>query len=148
MIHEEEKILCTTNPYLTYSTNRFIGVSAILIVWPTTQYFNMPMCPCYRQQNSFPPVDTKGFEQSAKRFQELMKEVTLFINSIIQSTEYAYQLMDAAQKSDQVRVEQLIKSAGISIKYKLSFTPSAIQITFDNSTDNFSCCSMLVVLRW
>ena len=136
------------DPYLTYSYQPFHWGTPYSFVWPNTQYFYMPMYPCYCQQNSFPPVDTKGFEQSAKRFQELMKEVTLFINSIIQSTEYAYQLMDAAQKSDQVRVEQLIKSAGISIKYKVSFTPSAIQITFDNSTDNFSCCSLLVVLRW
>ena len=134
-------------PYPTYGYQPYMWGMPYQYVWPYTNYFYSPMYSAYRE-NYFPPVDTEGFEKSARRFQALMKEVTLFINRVISSTEFAYAVMDAAQKSDQAKVEQLIKSTGISIKYTVWFTPSSIQIEFNNSTEEISCCSMLVGLRW
>ncbi|NCU18397.1 hypothetical protein [Pallidibacillus pasinlerensis] len=133
-------------PYPNYGYYPYTWEMPYQYVWPYTNYYSPYNF--YPGRQNFPPVDTAGFEKSARQFQALTKEVTLFINHIISSTEFAYAVMDAAQKSDQAKVEQLIKSTGISIKYTVRFTPSAIQIEFNNSTEEISCCSMLVGLRW
>lgn len=77
-----------------------------------------------------------------------MQQASLLINRIVNSQRFAYQLMDGAQKSNQRRVEQLIKSTGITIKYIVRFTPTALQIELDNSKEGMNCCQMLVGLRW
>lgn len=101
--------------------------------------------PCYRQ---FPPVDIKGLTYSARQFQRLMEQASLLINKIIQSNSFAFDLMNAAQQSNQQKVDELIHATGISIDVKTKFTPSGIQITLDNSEMEGGCCKLLIALRW
>lgn len=111
-------------------------------------YYQQQQYDPYREQGYFPPVDTAGFSKSAHQFQALMQQASLLINAIVNSKDFANQLMSAAQSSNQKKVEQLIKSTGIKIKIQVKFTPTAIQIYLDNSTEEIACCSMLVGLRW
>lgn len=77
-----------------------------------------------------------------------MEQASLLINKIIQSNSFAFDLMNAAQQSNQQKVDELIHATGISIDVKTKFTPSGIQITLDNSEMEGGCCKLLIALRW
>ncbi|MCU9612378.1 hypothetical protein OEV98_02225 [Caldibacillus lycopersici] len=102
----------------------------------------------FRQQNPFPPVNIQQLDQSARKFQALIKEADLFINKIISSSSFARELMNAAQLSDKKKVEELIKSVGISIKVSTNFTPTGIHITLDNRDMPGRCCELVIALNW
>lgn len=116
------------------------------------EYFMQPFLqnyPRYRQQqNQYPPVNIQLLDKSARKFQALMKQADLLIEKIINSSSFARELMTAAQLSDQNRVDQLIKSTGITIDVTTTFTPSGIHIVLDNSDSEGDCCKMLIALRW
>ncbi len=96
----------------------------------------------------FPPVDVEGLTYSARRFQKLMEQAGRLINTINRSHQFAFDLMNAAQMSDEKRVNELIRSTGITTKMQTKFTPSGIQITLDNSEMEGGCCKLLIALRW
>ena len=56
--------------------------------------------------------------------------------------------MSAAQKSDKNKVNQLIRSAGVTINIKTTFTPTGIRIILDNSEVEGGCCDLMIALRW
>lgn len=99
-------------------------------------------------QSPYPPVNIQKFDISARQFQKLMEQARLFINQIVKSDKFARDLMEAAQRSDQKTVEKMIRTTGIQIHFRVSFTPTAIQIIFDNSTEQMACCQLLVGLQW
>lgn len=101
-----------------------------------------------QRQSPFPPVNTQKFDMSARQFQKLMEQVQLFINKIVSSSQFARDLMNAAQNSDQKKVEEMIRNTDIDIHFQVSFTPTAIRIIFDNSSDQYECCQLLVGLQW
>lgn len=102
----------------------------------------------YFPQSPFPPVNIEKFDISAHQFQKLMEQAKLFVNKIATSAPFAYELMDAAQRSDKKRVEEMIRSTGITIAFRVQFTPTAIQIILNNSTEKLNCCELLVSLKW
>lgn len=102
----------------------------------------------YRQQNPFPPVNPSGLEDSAKRFKKLMEQAHLLIEKIAEEPNFAYNLMDAAQKSNSQKVNELIASTGVTIRTKTEFTPTGIHIVLENSEIAGGCCDMLIALRW
>lgn len=111
--------------------------------------------PSYRKQQNphmtkspFPPVNIEKFDISAHQFQRLMEQARLFVNKIVNSSQFAYELMDAAQRSDKNKVEEMIRTTGITIAFHVQFTPTAIQIILDNSTEKVNCCQLLVGLKW
>lgn len=101
-----------------------------------------------QRQYQYPEVDIQQFEKSAQSFQQLIKQADLLINKLARSKEFARELMSAAQKSDDKKVNELIKSTGITIKVKTSFTPDGIRIILDNSKLEGHCCQLLIALRW
>lgn len=98
--------------------------------------------------NPFPPVDTARLHVSAQRFKELMQQANLLIEKIANSDEFAHQLMHEAQLSNTKKVEELIISAGITLKVNTSFTPTGIRIELDNSENQGGCCKLLMSLHW
>jgi|GEM_PF-1177367 hypothetical protein len=100
------------------------------------------------RQREFPPVNIAGLEYSARRFQQLMKEAQLLIGKIVESSDFARQLMGAAQESNQQRVDQLIRSTGISVRFRTDYSPSGIRIYLDNAEKEGGCCELLLGLRW
>lgn len=99
----------------------------------------------YRQ---FSEVNTQQLEISAHRFQELMKQANLLVNKIANSKQFAHALMFAAQQSDEKTVNELIKSTGVTIDIKTTFTPTGIRIVLDNTEKPGDCCDLLIALRW
>lgn len=91
-------------------------------------------------QNSFPPVNTEKLHISAERFQLLIRDARLLTDKIVSDPSFASDLMNAAQLSDQERVDKLIESTGIRIKTKTYYSPTGIQIEFDSTEQGESCC--------
>jgi len=96
----------------------------------------------------FPPVDVQQLEISVQRFHQLIQQADMLINRLANSKEFATELMSAAQKSDKNKVNQLIRSTGVSIDIKTTFTPTGIRIVLDNSKIEGDCCNLLIALRW
>lgn len=101
-----------------------------------------------QSQNQFPPVDTKQLHTSAEKFQEIIREARLLIDKIVSTPSFASELMDAAQLSNHKKVDELIASTGISIKVETTFSPTGIQIEFDNSKEGSGCCKLDMSLLW
>lgn len=101
-----------------------------------------------RAPHNYPPIDIHELNQSAKKLQILMKQAQLFVNKITHSPQFAHDLMDAAQKSDQKKVEKLILSTGITVNFKNHFTPDGIKIELNNTDSEGACCSLIVGLKW
>jgi len=130
----------------------FYGYIPPLLLPPTNNpYPFYPFPPeGFRQskQSPFPPVDVKQFEKSANKFLQLMKEANLFITKIIEFPGFARELMTAAQMSNENKVLELIKSTGIAIPVRTSFTPDSIRITFENADKPGKCCHLLMTMKW
>jgi len=102
-------------------------------------------------QNSptpFPPVNTQRLHASAGKMLKVIKQSQLLINTIVDSPDFARELMDAAQLSNQKKVDELVQSTGTTGKVTTTFTPSGIHIEFDNSDDFGECCKLKIALRW
>ncbi len=85
---------------------------------------------------------------SAKRFQELLKQADLLAGKIVNSKEFAHDLMEAAQLSNTKKVEELIQSTGITLKIKTHYNPTGIRIELTNSENEVGCCDLLMTLYW
>lgn len=107
-----------------------------------------PISSNYREHSQFPPVNPEHLKSSAKKFQALMKEAQQIVVRIGNDEKFAYELMNAAQLSQKEKVENMIKSTGITIKSKVDFTPTGIRIFLDNSDEFNNCCDLLIALRW
>ena len=98
--------------------------------------------------NPFPPVNTQRLNASAGKMLEVIKQSQLLINRIVDSPNFAHNLMDAAQLSNQQKVDELILSAGITSKVITKFSPSGIHIELDNAETLGECCKLQIALRW
>lgn len=119
--------------------------------YPHWQAYNnkqLQSYPSLKLQNSFPPIDTKKLHSSAENFQEIMREARLLIDKIVSTPSFASELMDAAQLSNQRKVEELIASTGVTVKIETTFSPTGIQIEFDNSELGGGCCKLDIGLLW
>ncbi|ALC92776.1 hypothetical protein AM500_11940 [Bacillus sp. FJAT-18017] len=85
---------------------------------------------------------------SLRKFQELMNQANILINKMATDSNFTKMLMTAAQKSDKNRVNQLIRSTGITIKAETTYTPTGIRIVLDNSGPEGGCCDLLIALGW
>jgi hypothetical protein len=132
------------NPYYQPAGTRCAPVQYV----PTPHYYHVNQPWDLSVSRQFPPVDTGQLEDSVSRFQKLIKEAELFINRLANSTEFATELMSAAQASNKDKVHQLIREAGVSIHITTTFTPTAIRIILDNSEVEGGCCDLMIALRW
>ncbi|WP_428909879.1 hypothetical protein [Niallia sp. Krafla_26] len=133
---------------MSYFPNPY-GVNPYYPAWgsPYVPVANYPSLDYYIPRQ-FPPVDIDQLEKSIQRFQELIQQASLLINRLANSKEFARDLMSAAQESNKQRVNQLIRSTGVSIKINTSFTPTGIRIELSNSKFEGDCCQLLIALRW
>jgi hypothetical protein len=99
-------------------------------------------------QSPFPSINTQMLNTSAKKFQELTKQANLLAGKIVNSKEFAHELMEAAQLSNTRKVEELIISTGITLKIKTYFSPTGIRIELTNSENGGDCCNLLMTLKW
>jgi hypothetical protein len=99
-------------------------------------------------ESPFPPVDTQRLHVSAGKMLGIIKQSQLLINKIVDSPDFATELMDAAQLSDKKKVNELIQSTGITSKVTTKYTPSGIHIEFDNDETLGGCCKLQIALRW
>ncbi len=99
-------------------------------------------------QIQFPPVDIEQLHSSAAKFQEIMKEASLLVDKIVNSPEFAYQLMNEAQQSNKEKVEALIISTGIQVKVHTKYSPTGIHIELDSSENAGGCCKLNMGLLW
>ncbi|MCR2823495.1 hypothetical protein [Lederbergia panacisoli] len=100
------------------------------------------------QRQMFPSINTKKFVQSTEKYRALVNEANKIINKISTTPNLAHDLMDAAQKSNQSKVDQLIQSTGITVKAKNHFTPDGLVIELSNAIDSGDCCTLKLALRW
>ncbi|WP_225229808.1 hypothetical protein [Sporosarcina quadrami] len=98
------------------------------------------------ETSSFPPVNTTRFHSSAKQTLDLMKQVELLTTKIANSADFANELMQAAQASDQKKVDELITSAGISTTFQSKYTPDGIRIQVHDKAG--ICCELILTLHW
>lgn len=101
-----------------------------------------------RPESQFPAVDTHRLHASAGKMLEVIKQSQLLINRIVDSPDFAHDLMDAAQFSNQKKVDALIQSTGITSKVTTKYTPSGIHIELDNAETPGECCKLQIALRW
>lgn len=99
-----------------------------------------------RQQ--YEEVDPAIFHQSAKSFQPLMDDGNTLLDKLSESESFAAQVMDAAQRSDEEKVKQLIESAGLQGTVTTRFNPDSITITLDSDDESKTCCKLSMSLRW
>ncbi|WP_227937331.1 hypothetical protein [Alkalihalobacillus deserti] len=98
--------------------------------------------PAYYRQ--FPPVDTSKFEQSLQTFKTLLEQGKVVVNSLVSSQDKMFQLMDAAQKSDDEEVDRIIRETGVQTIAETSYTPSGV--TFTLRADE--CCTLKMYIAW
>ncbi|KAA0967007.1 hypothetical protein FQ087_05655 [Sporosarcina sp. ANT_H38] len=77
-----------------------------------------------------------------------MKQADLLAGKIVNSKEFAHDLMEAAQLSNTKKVDELILSTGITLKIKTYFSPTGIRIELTNAGNEGSCCNLLMTLKW
>ncbi|MBS4197383.1 hypothetical protein [Lederbergia citri] len=107
---------------------------------------HFPTYYCIRQM--FQPISTKQFVQSTEKYRILLNEANKIINKIAATPKFSYNLMDAAQKSNKPKVDQLIKSTGITVKTINQFTPDGLIIELTNAQDEDDCCSLRLAFKW
>ncbi|ASK61822.1 hypothetical protein CFK37_06450 [Virgibacillus phasianinus] len=121
---------------------------------PDERYFYQQPIYCYHQvqpyqpRPEYPETDAALFHQSAGAFKQLVKEATIILNRLSGSEEFAYKVMDAAQQNDSKKVEELIKSTGVSVDFQTSYNPDGINIILISKVENIECCKLEMAIRW
>lgn len=124
------------NPYHPYRTWHHY--------FPPQPYYFYPPAPRY----PFPPVNPTQFMSSAKHMQIIMKDASILLSRMSHSREFSYALMEAAQESNQEKVNQLVKETGIQTTPKVSYTPDGLKLDFDIFVENLNCCHLSLSLKW
>lgn len=99
----------------------------------------------YRQ---FPEVDPGLLFESANETKKLMREASIVLNRFAESKEFDEKVMAAAQESNITKVEQLIKSIGITSEVDVHFNPDGLRMEFNSKVKETDCCKLSIALRW
>ena len=110
-------------------------------VWPFSAYAQAA-----NDASPYPPVDTKKIQSSAHEFHRLMKQATTLVNKIEQSPQFSRELMQAAQESNQAKVDQLIASIDETAIVEIRYNPDGIHLKYRDK--NGTCCILTVELGW
>ncbi|MBB6453422.1 tRNA A-37 threonylcarbamoyl transferase component Bud32 [Salirhabdus euzebyi] len=115
-------------------------------------YFLPPLyyVPYYHnhRQPPYPEVNPSQFTDSAYSFQALLVDAQKIIAKLSDSKEFAKQVMDNAQKSNQAEVIKLVKETGITHPVDVSFTPDNIKIILTAVNGGSVCCKLVMDLYW
>lgn len=80
--------------------------------------------------------------------QIIMKDASILLNRMASSRQFAFDLMTAAQNSEQAKVNQMLKNTGIQTTPKISFNPDGIILNFSSVAEDLDCCHLTLSLRW
>lgn len=106
-----------------------------------------PACIPYERQQ-YQKVDPTIFCQSAESFEQLMDNGHKLLEKLSESSSFAEQVMDAAQKSDKEKVKQLMGSTDIQGSITTEFNPDSITINLASDDEQKNCCKLSMELRW
>lgn len=95
-----------------------------------------------------PQVNPSTFMSSAQNMRIIMKDASTLLNKMANSREFSYSLMSAAQESNQQKVDNLVKSAGIQTSPKVTYNPDGLKLSFTTQVNNVDCCHLTLDLRW
>jgi hypothetical protein len=101
----------------------------------------------YRQ---YPQVDVETFTKSIKTYRLLMDQGSILLDRLGDAG-FDVKLMSAAQQGDQAEVDRLIKSIGLKVPVKTTYTPTGVTFELKHQTDTSSpinCCTLTVNLKW
>ncbi|AIC95749.1 hypothetical protein [Shouchella lehensis] len=112
-------------------------------------YYHYPFT--YQQHSrSFPAIDTTTFIQSVGKVEFLLQQSQLLMKQL-ENQPFSYQLMDAAQKSDQQAVDHFIQSIpGLTAVTQIHYSPTGVvfQLQSPGVSDEVKCCHVSIVLKW
>ncbi|WP_431027186.1 hypothetical protein [Lysinibacillus sp. LZ02] len=129
-------------PYYVYPPHYPVWLMAQHVATPSQRQIAMPTNEPNR--SPFPPVNIQKLETSVKQMQNIVQQVQLLLDKIAKSEQFAHELMNEAQRSNQAAVDQLIKSVGITLQFEAKYTPDGIRIVFTEK----NCCSLTLILQW
>ncbi|WP_217585827.1 hypothetical protein [Lentibacillus saliphilus] len=96
----------------------------------------------------YPEVDASLFHESAVAFKGLMSDASKLMNALATNDTLAYNIMDAAQRSDMETVKTLIQSTGVKKDVEVDFNPDGINMEMVSTISGVNCCKLNMVLRW
>ena len=105
----------------------------------------------YRSGNRpdpYPPVDPTKLTQSAVESLEMSRQLSLLLQKIRDSRTFAIQLMDAAQRSNQLEVNRLIRTAGVNKTFTIKYNPQGFHLVMSNEEEVNPCCRVEIALNW
>ncbi|WP_099159109.1 hypothetical protein [Virgibacillus ndiopensis] len=113
---------------------------------PCIHHQSRPFIPYVRPD--FPEVNPSFFHESAGAFRKLLNEAAIILNKLADSEQFAYKVMDAAQKNELDKVEKLIESTGIQGDIDVSYNPDGINLKMGSEIENTECCKLEMAIRW
>ncbi|TFJ93289.1 hypothetical protein [Lentibacillus salicampi] len=111
-----------------------------------TNIFNNRFLP----SRQYPPVDTEMLSQSLNEFQILIHQGEILLDRL-NDTQYAVQLMQAAQQGNQSEVNRLIDSIdGLYVPTQTTYTPSGVIFELQSPavSQGANCCTLKITLKW
>ena len=86
--------------------------------------------------------------KSAHKMQTLVQDAALVLGKINSSKQFAVDLMSAAQQSDKVKVERMIRSTGVRNFPEITYSPVGLHLKFSGDVGKVDCCHLIIDLRW
>ncbi|WLR41262.1 hypothetical protein LC087_09960 [Bacillus carboniphilus] len=100
-----------------------------------------PFIPYYYRP--FPAISPNTFIESAKTIPPYLKDLTSLAEKISSDRQYSEQLMNAAQESDQQKVDSLIQGLNLEHSIKTTYTPDGVRFEISSTR-----CRVSMSLRW
>ncbi len=104
--------------------------------------------PSVRYPSPYPEVNPQQLKMSAKALKPLMQDANKILESFTSSNDFAYKVMDAAQKSETDKIKSYIKELGISRDVEVKYNPDSIKLKLVNKTNQIDCCKLSISLHW
>ncbi|WP_138420273.1 hypothetical protein [Aquibacillus sediminis] len=114
-------------------------------------YPGQPVYPYDVQRYSrpnFPEVNPTQLKKSAESFKPLMHEVDKIIHEFTDSDDFAYKVLDAAQRSQTEKIHQYMEEIGITHPMEINYNPDSLQLKLINQVDDMDSSILRVSLHW
>ncbi|ARI77518.1 hypothetical protein [Halobacillus mangrovi] len=115
--------------------------------YPPPHYFPYPRYEVWPHR-VYPPVNPSTFTSSALQMHQLMLKADHLIQKLANSKSFAKQVMDAAQKNENQKVKQLLKSTGLDAEMETDYNPDGLTIKLQSDVNNIDCCHLRIALKW
>ncbi|KAB2334715.1 hypothetical protein F7731_13145 [Cytobacillus depressus] len=96
----------------------------------------------------YPSVNPGSFMKSAKEMERIVKDASRLIEKMAADRNFSFELMNAAQASQNSKINSMIKSTGITHIPKVHFTPDGLILHFESAAQLQGCCGLTLNIRW